>query len=82
MMDQLNYEFTQLTHEARYNLALQQSEPNVLENDNPTLRERALIYLSDKLLNLGQWIRPADFAVHIHGNASHESALEISAKGC
>ena len=81
-MNQDYYEYIRLIHEGQLKVALQQRELKNLDPDNPTLRKRALLYLSDALLNLGQRIRPAEFEVNVHGAQSQESTLEITAKGC
>jgi hypothetical protein len=50
--------------------------------ENPTLRKRTLLYLSNVLLNLSQRIRPMEFQVHVHRVQAQEGTLEITAKGC
>lgn len=50
--------------------------------ENPTLRKRTLLYLSNVLLNIGQRIRPAGYRVQVHGVQAQDGTLEIDAKGC
>ena len=82
IMNQDYYEYIWQMHERQYKIALEQRELQVSSPDNPTLRSRSLLYLSDLLLTLGQRIRPAEFRADIHGVQAHEGTLEIKAKGC
>ncbi len=50
--------------------------------NNPTLRKRFLLSMSDALLGLGQRIRPAEFQVRVQVSQANEGALEIKAEGC
>jgi hypothetical protein len=81
-MNQDYYEYIRQLHEGQLKTAMRHRSLKLLVANNPTLRMRTLLYLSDALLNLGQRIRPAEFEVHVHGEHIQESALEITAKGC
>ena len=59
------------------NAALNNRSPN-----NPTLRKRFLLSMSDALLGLGQRIRPAEFQGNVQVRQAHEGALEAKAEGC
>ncbi len=79
-MDQYHSDISHQMHQ--YQVHLLQMELKKISQENPTLRKRSLLYLSDALLNLGQRIRPAEFQVHIHAGQAHGGTLEIKAEGC
>jgi hypothetical protein len=81
-MNQDHYDFVRLIHQQQYESHLLQMELNKDSRQNPTLRQRSRLYLSDVLLNLGQRIRPAEFRVHEHAGGAHDGTLEIKAEGC
>jgi hypothetical protein len=57
-------------------------ELNNASKENPTLRKRSLLYLSDGLLTLGQRIRPVEFKVQIQVRQAKDGTLEKKAEGC
>jgi len=81
-MRQDYYDFIRQTHEQQFEIARLHQMLKTVAPENPTLRKRSLLYLSDMLLSLGQRIRPAEFQVQVHGGQTHDGSLEITAKGC
>ncbi len=81
-MNQDYYDYIRQTHQRQFEASLIQMELNDASKENPTLRKRSLLYLSDGLLTLGQRIRPAEFRVHIQEGRARDGTLEIKAEGC
>lgn len=81
-MNQHYYDYIRQIHQRQYEISLIQMELKKASQENPTLRKRSLLYLSDALLNLGQRIRPTEFRVQIQGMPAQDGKLEINAKGC
>ena len=81
-MNQVYYDYIRETHQRQFDACLIQMELNEASRENPTLRKRSLLYLSDVLLTLGQRIRPAEFRVQVQGVQVQEGTLEIKAEGC
>jgi len=81
-MRQNYYDFIRQTHEHQFEVARLHQMVKTIAPENPILRKRSLLYMSDMLLNLGQRIRPTEFQVHVHDGRDHDGTLEITAKGC
>jgi hypothetical protein len=81
-MNHVYYDYIRQIHQQQYEDSLIQMELNEASRENPTLRKRSLLYLSDVLLTLGQRIRPAEFRVQAQGVQAQEGTLEIKAEGC
>ena len=81
-MNQDYYDYIRQIHQQQFEDSLIQMELNEASRENPTLRKRSLLYLSDVLLTLGQRIRPAEFRVQAQGVQPQEGTLEIKAEGC
>lgn len=81
-MNQDYYDYIRQTHQRQFEESLIQMELNEASRENPTLRKRSLLYLSDVLLTLGQRIRPAEFRVQVQELQAQEGTLEIKAEGC
>lgn len=64
-MNQDYYDYIRQTHQRQFEASLIQMELNNASKENPTLRKRSLLYLSDGLLTLGQRIRPVEFKEQI-----------------
>ena len=81
-MNQVYYDYIRETHQRQFDAGLITMELNEASRENPTLRKRSLLYLSDVLLTLGQRIRPAEFRVQVQGVQVQEGTLEIKVEGC
>jgi hypothetical protein len=81
-MNQDYYDYIRQIHQRQYKISIIQMDLNEASRENPTLRKRSLLYLSDVLLTLGQRIRPAEFRVQVQGVQAQEGTLEIKAEGC
>ena len=81
-MNQDYYEFIHQIHKQQGEYYLHQVELKGTSPENPTLRQRSQLYLSDVLLNLGQRIRPAEFSVQVSGVQAQDGTFEIKAEGC
>jgi hypothetical protein len=81
-MDQDFYDFIRQNPRRRFEANLNQMELNKASRENPPLRKRSLLYLSDVLLAIGQRVRPAEFRVHVHVGQAHDGTFEVNAEGC
>lgn len=81
-MNQDYYDYIHQIHQRQYEIGIIQMDLNEASRENPTLRKRSLLYLSDALLTLGQRIRPAEFRGQIQGTQAQDGKLEIKAEGC
>ena len=81
-MNQDYYRYIYRIHQKQVEINHLQQKVSQTTSRNPTLRMRFLLHASDLLLGVGQWIRPAEFRVHVHGGRAHEGSLEIKAGGC
>jgi len=81
-MNQDYYDYIRQTNQRQFEASLIQMELNEATRENPTLRKRSLLYLSDALLTLGQRIRPAEFRVQVQVGQAQEGTFEINAEGC
>ncbi len=81
-MNQVYYDYIRQIHEQQYSISINQRDLKKDSQENPTLRKRSLLFLSDALLSLGQRIRPAEFQVQIQNGQAQEGRLEIKTEGC
>ena len=81
-MNQDYYQYIQQIHRKQVEINHLQGELSKASQNNPNLRKRFLLYMSDLLLSLGQRIRPEEFQAHVQGGQAHEGTLEIKAEGC
>ena len=76
------YQYIHQIHRKQVEINHLQGELSKASQNNPNLRKRFLLYMSDLLLSLGQRIRPEEFQAHVQGGQAHEGTLEIKAEGC
>ncbi|UCD98914.1 MAG: hypothetical protein JSV42_18560 [Chloroflexota bacterium] len=81
-MNQEHYEFIYQIHQQQLNVNLIQEQLRKGSQENPGLRKRTLLYLSDIMLNLGQRIRPVEFRVVNRPGQAQDHNFEINAGGC
>ncbi len=81
-MNQVYYDYIRQIHEQQYELSISLRDLKKASVENPTLRKRSLLFLSDALLSLGQRIRPAEFQVQSQNGQAQDGRLEIKAEGC
>ena len=81
-MNQDYYQYIHQIHQKQIGISHLHAELSKASPNNPKLRKRVLLYMSDLLLGLGQRIRPVEFQVHVQGGPAQEGTLEIKAEGC
>jgi hypothetical protein len=81
-MNQDYYQYIYQIHQEQLEIDRLNSKLHGRSPDDPNLRKRLLLSMSDALLGLGQRIRPAEFQVKVQVGQSPDGTLEIKTGGC